>query len=693
MLQIEELENGNKNIIVPQGIRYISDWKDYNLSDFNFPHILDKKIPGCGFTEYCLRSNQNVILCSPRRILLSNKELQHNYVYDEKTEKSVFNPCAEFPVFYFKNSLDNEVESDKDLSKSDRSSGVDPVVKELTSEEIQQVLDELEAELNDYISRCIFSMNKPVKILVTYDSFKYVRWFLEKRGCFDQFHVVVDEFQAIFTDSSFKSDTELEFVYQLQDLSKVCFVSATPMIDKYLKQIDEFKDLPYYELDWEKDDPLRVITPDLQVRPLKSLSSQAGKIINQYKSGKFEEGSYCGNIVKSTEAVIYVNSVANILSIIKKWELTPEECNILCADTYENRKRVKRVLGKKFDIGEIPAKGQYHKMFTFCTRTVYLGADFYSTCARTFILSDANINTLTVDITLDLPQILGRQRLVENPWKNRAEMYIKALKPGGAMTKEEFDAILEHKKKTTLDILNSYSDTRDEAKHSVALKYQRDARNSNYKYDFVAVNTHGGKDLVPVFNNLVCISQQRAFEIQQTDYKDRFSVFDRAVERGLISRDVKETVSKFMNNFEKIDGFSAKLRSLCESGLSESIVSALMERVPLVFKNCYELLGPERCKALSYNKTEITREIANLKISKFSKEPLINSIYSKFLVGSKYTKQEIKSMLRNIYEDLDYLRTPKASDLDEYFELRSCQITNKETGKRDNGFEIIKKKD
>ena len=62
MLEITE----DNKINVPKGIRYISEWKDYSLSDFNFPHILNKRIPGCGFTEYCITSNLNVILCSPR---------------------------------------------------------------------------------------------------------------------------------------------------------------------------------------------------------------------------------------------------------------------------------------------------------------------------------------------------------------------------------------------------------------------------------------------------------------------------------------------------------------------------------------------------------------------------------------------------------------------------------------------------
>ena len=126
--------------------------------------------------------------------------------------------------------------------------------------------------------------------------------------------------------------------------------------------------------------------------------------------------------------------------------LSIDQCNILCAQTDENSKLVREafntVIKKKAEqegiknpvllkgdiIGDIPTKGQPHKMFTFCTRTVYLGADFYSTNARTFIFSDANIECLSVDISMDLEQILGRQRLEENPWKNCATMFVKTTR-------------------------------------------------------------------------------------------------------------------------------------------------------------------------------------------------------------------------------------------------------------------------
>ena len=56
-------------IIVPKGIRYISDWEGYEENYmFPFPHILDKQIPGCGYTEFCIKNKMNVIMFSKTNI-------------------------------------------------------------------------------------------------------------------------------------------------------------------------------------------------------------------------------------------------------------------------------------------------------------------------------------------------------------------------------------------------------------------------------------------------------------------------------------------------------------------------------------------------------------------------------------------------------------------------------------------------
>ena len=669
MLEITE----DNKIIVPKGIRYISEWKDYSLSDFNFPHILNKKIPGCGYTEYCITSNLNVILCSPRKILLENKQEQH--------------PDT---VFYFKNELDGTVEVDKDITKDSKTEELLPVNEEKLKEqrrEQQRKLEEMEQGLNSYIDRCIF-LDVPAKILVTYDSFRLVKQLLIKKNVFDTFYVVIDEMQSVFSDALFKSDTELTFVYQLRDIQNVCYVSATPMLEGYLLQLDEFKDLPYFELDWTKRDPLRIIEADLKSRSTQSIVGTAARIINTYKRGEFKKLDVVidGEIttVQSKEAVIYVNSVKNICDIIRATDLTPEQCNILCAKTAKNQSRIRKRLGSEFEIGKVPLRGQPHKMFTFCTRTVYLGADFYSTNARTFVFSDANIRTLVVDIRLDLPQILGRQRLKENPWKNSAEFYYKTLQPGRVMTKEDFAKLINEKRKRTVDLLNSYSDTREEAKHSVAEKYQDDAKNSNYKKDYVAVNVYNGKDLVPVFNNLVWIAEQRAFEIQQLDYRTYASVINSLMDSSLGDCSNDENITAFMTGFENLSGFYNKMKAICEAPLTDLERCYVLAKLPLEYKTYYEIIGPERLKSLGYNITAVKKELDNLKINKGSIE---SAILSKFKVGERYNKIEIKSALKDIYTSFNYTKNPKATDLEEYFELKRCVITV--DGKRSEGFEIV----
>ena len=680
--EVEGLEiKNNREIVVPEGIRFISDWKDYSLHRFPFQHILDKKIPGCGYTEYCIRSFMPIILCSPRKILLENKAEQH------KGE-----------VFYFKNELETDLEMDKDLTKTSKSESSEGGENTNTSDDKRrETYKRLKKELIDYINDCYADyMNiKPPKILVTYDSFRLVKEILKNEGRLGLFYIVVDEFQSIFTDSRFKSTTELEFVNQLKDLQKVCYVSATPMIDKYLSRLKDFAELPYYELDWVSKDPTRAIKPDLKVRIVSSITTKAVEIIKTYKEGNFEKSvskDENGNIqtIESREAVFYVNSVNNIISIINKAGLTPEECNILCSRTDNNEKRIKTRLPKGFEIGRVPLKGEVNKMFTFCTRTVYLGADFYSTNARSFILSDANSECLAVDISLDLPQILGRQRDLENPWKNRAEFYYKTLGKNKGKSQEEFMNILRTKIKRTNELLDAYSEVSEQNKCTLAETYQYVAKHANYKDNYVAVNVHGGKDLVPEFNGLVVVAEERAFDIQQIDYKDRFSVFNTIASEGLIESKTTRKINSFLDQFYHYPLFRMKMSLLCETNFTEQELGIVLDQIPLEFRNYYQTLGPERCRALSYDVTYISREYSDLQ---FDKSKLREEIYKTFTVGEKYTKSKTKETLGIIYSSLGYNKTPKANDLEEYFEIKSCLIPNKETGKRDNGFEIIKIKE
>ena len=664
---------------VPSGIRYISDWEDFDFKNFPDKCIINKQLPGCGFTEWCIRNQKPTVLSSPRRVLLLNKAEQHPE-----------------DIFLVRNDLDEDVEADKDLNKEAKGDGVgskyevDPTLESRTATNFARI----HRELKNYIEYCNLT-GKPMKILVTYDSFRIVKDILKIEGLFWFFDVVVDEFQTILHDSRFKSSTELEFLSTLKDCRNTYFVSATPMLDRYLEMLDEFKNLPYFELDWGKLDSSRIIKPNLKVLSMKSVGSQAEEVIKSYKDGNFERAirvdEETGEIIEviSDEAVLYVNSVNHIISIIKRNGLGPNEVNILCSNTESNQKKIWKRLGKSYNIGTVPLRRVKPKMFTLCTRTVYLGADFYSLCARSFIFSDSNYDCLAVDISQDLPQILGRQRLFDNPWKNQATFYYKLTCDYRKTSKDVFESSLNIKIQKSKNLLVAFEASPDIAKKDLATKYLRVADMDNYRDDYVAVNTHGGTYLKPVFNNLVYVSELRAFDIQQIDYKDRFSVFS-TINANLSQLDmINLELEQFFSEYEKLTIFRDKLKYICEFNFSsEDLFRAVVDQVDTELQSAILGLGKKKLKSISYNSTFIRKELG---IVLFNSADLSNHIRSTFNLGDKFTLSDIKIKLGELYERIGYKKTPKANDILDYFEVKEYMVTLEIDGvkKRVRGYEFI----
>ena len=158
---------------VPERITYLSDWKGLKdeLSDGHL--ILNKKITGCGATSYFLNHpDLRVILCSPRILLLKDKY---------KKGKSY--------LHWFRG-------EEEDLATDD----TDPQPKK---EEVKKDLSDYKESLKDYLIT-----SEVPKILVTYDSLKYVLETIKESGeDLNRFIVVVDEFHSIFQDCKFKSST------------------------------------------------------------------------------------------------------------------------------------------------------------------------------------------------------------------------------------------------------------------------------------------------------------------------------------------------------------------------------------------------------------------------------------------------------------------------------------------------------
>ena len=429
----------NKKIIkVPsdRDIKYISEWSEYVLPKGHC--IVDKGVTGCGYTEYTLTNNLPTVLCSPRKLLLENKSEQHQ---------------SDINILYLKNEI-TDIKS----------------------------IYELKSKIRNHIFLCD-EENLPIKFLVTYDSSHYIIDILKELNILSEFYFIIDEFQSIFLDAFFKSEVEFDFVEYLQECSNVLYLSATPMLDKYLEKVDTFKDLPFYEIDWSETGVVENII--IQRKFASSLGSECIKIIKQYLEGKFPSTfTKDSKIVFSTEAVFYFNSISDIIRVINKTNLLPSQVNIICADDGNNQDKLKKI---GHSIGKIPLKGEKNKMFTFCTKTAYIGSDFYSDCASSYVFADPNIKSLALDISLDLPQIVGRQRNRENPFKNNIIIFYRTIRKTEIEDRETFDKTQDERRKETQKLLDGFSKLSLDEQKAYTQKLKNDIKTSKYERDFISI--------------------------------------------------------------------------------------------------------------------------------------------------------------------------------------------------------------
>ena len=614
-----------------RNIKYISEWSEYTLPKGHC--IVDKGVTGCGYTEFCLINNSPVVLCSPRKLLLENKRDQHK---------------DDINILY----LENDIIDIKSIHN-------------------------LKTKIRNHIFLCD-EENLPVKFMVTYDSCHYIIDILKELNLLQDFRFIVDEFQSIFLDSYFKSEVEFDFVEYLQDCPNVLYLSATPMLDKYLEKIDTFKDLPFYQLDWSKTGIVENIV--IQRKFTTALTTECIKVINQYREGKFPSiFTSEGKIVFSTEAVFYFNSVSDIIRVINKTGLTPDQVNIICANDSDNQNKLKKI---GHSIGKIPLKGEPNKSFTFCTKSAYIGADFYSDTASTYVFADPNVKSLALDISLDLPQIVGRQRNRSNPFKNNIVIFYRTIRKDQIQNRALFDLEQENRRKETQTLLTEFEKMSIEGKTAYLKKLKNDIKTSKYEDDFVGISKKTGQ---PVYNSFIDIANERSWDVSQKDYQDKISVTKslESLTNNLseYQNSLDKEIDDFLTNkFYKTGLFHEKLRMYCEFMDShrgnKEVSDILYYKIKNPdFRKYYNFYGTSGCSAKKYQKGIL--ELGMLDTSK--DEKLYKAVHTKFKSGERYLKKDIKQILQSIYRDLGITSSkPKATDLGKYFDLERIRIKQQE---------------
>lgn len=632
-------------IKVPLGIKYISEFKDlYNNIPTNGHYILNKKVCGCGATELYLGCDKKCILASPRKNLLYNKYSQHL--------------SDNFHLFRYNG------DKDKYFSNGSISSSETVTYKE---------------NLRDYIK------NGGTKILTTYDSIKHIHEILQdEKQNLEEWNVVVDEFQVMFYDCHFKATTEYEFYKLLQDFPNVVFLSATPFLEEYLDQLEFFKVLTMYELEWPE---CMTEKPGVKIiKTSKSITKLCEGIIEKYRKGEGEITLVDGVEFRAKEAVFYINSVKEIVKIIKAHNIKPEEVNIICSSTPENigkLKELSKAMNMEYKIGDIPGKGDPHKMLSCCTSTVYVGADFYSDNAYSYIFANPLVESLTIDVSVDIQQIIGRQRLDSNPFKNMATLYFNTK--ASDMTEEAFNESIRQKNEKTNRQIENFNSAPHKEEFIEGLN-----KKPNHKENYCCISKDENGNQVIEKNILIELADRRAWEISNKIFNNDLSMFTALSVNMNVTKDTDSDDSEVKAIFQKwneMKSFKDRAFFYCKACKDIPEVLDKCSFIPAKYKEYHEALGEEGMKELGWREDYIKNAIAPIPFEQRPNDKIMERLRANLEVGKFYTKTDIKELLCNIFKELELKGKPSASDISFYID---CEEKSKRMdGKKVVGYQVI----
>lgn len=589
-----------------------------NWDGFELPKgILNKGVTGCGATSVAIEDEHKTIICSPRINLIKNKVSQHE--------------------------------------------GLLGVFGDVKNDEIVAYLEKAETP----------------KIMVTYDSLPRLAKLIADKS---DWRVVVDEYQYLLIDSGFRSDKAIALLDVVNEFDYVTYLSATPIADKYIQGMEQFKDVPYTELKWgdrvERIDVERIVS----AKPI----NNAIEIVRNYQNGIFPNE----RDAVSKECVIFLNSVTNIANIIHQTKIPSEDVNIIVADTEENRKVVRQIGKGEYDIGAIPLEGEPHKMFTFCTSTAFAGCDFYSTCASTFVISDNKKVHTSIDIATELAQIAGRQRLACNPFR-KTIVFIYNVDIGESNA-DIYKEIIEQKLEKSVKMAEWKNSAPDYFKKDVIKETSEMQNIKKYSESYVRYDEKSDSFTV---NRWAYLNELFAYDVQHENYQDSIRVKRQLEESGFGIKG-EEKRSDYKEQLKCIlvkEGFADRMKRYCElRQLKETnpyyLADEIMERQYEDLRLYYDRVGYERIKSLGFKEKELKNELERC----YRENDIKQKFREVFVVGERMSTEEIKRRMTEIYASYGIKKKGVATQLERDYgiRLKSVKVTMPD-GIRKGGYEFI----
>ena len=504
------------------------------------------------------------------------------------------------------------------------------------------------------------------KIICTYNKIPKLLEYIQPQ----HYRLLIDEYHCLLKAYSYRQKAIDGVLENYRRFKSFCFMSATPILATFKPSCLE--DVEEVQADWgESEEKLKVEL--LQTNKPYTL---AANIINAYKRDGFITSN---KGIKSYEAFFFINSVTDIAAILKHCNLSKDEVRIICANIPENQEKL---IG--YDISNSRSQ---NKIFNFITSKSFEGADYESKTGLCFVVSSASNPHTQASIDTDIPQIAGRIRTKDNPFRNFLVHIFNTTykKLNLDMTFEQMEAKTNEALDTARETIEFFNSAKTQkVKDNLRDKLKNDLNKLYMSYDSI-------KDEF-ILNDMLPKLELYNFQVNQIIYKSGLSIAKGYDEKGIETMKadyikVDDTISTKKLSFKEA---FLKYVDLKQNHPHTPALLILVQQQPLI-KDAYKKLGAEKVRSLRYVKKSVEAALESLDADKTIEQKLAIMMIGLIPTATTITVAHANELMKQVYHQLGLSRKPKASELHKWFDC-SEQYSKRIDGKPTKVVDIYRSK-
>lgn len=497
-------------------------------------------------------------------------------------------------------------------------------------------------DIVSYIKRTL-KKGKFINILCTPESYyKLQDALIETMGdtYYSEIFFVLDEIQKYVIDDGYRDFSLNEIIEEFWKYYKRSVVSATPLLaDDPRYQERNMKEV-ILEPEWDFKSPLSLI-----------LTNDVGRSLNAI-------------ISENTDQTIFIacNSVKLIRTYIRDTQ-TEHASVIFCA----------RETAREVEHEEVCVYSDWNaeniKRINWMTSRFWTGFDLDDIPQPPIVIMLSNPNLVEhtmIDPMIDAVQIVGRFRKgiskayhisdINASYKYRTDENIKGYLDAYRECYNKIKALMEVEPDE--DYKMALREVLDNCTWSKCL-------NGNEDINHLAVSFNAHKlRLQSIYSSNEALKEiyQKAPFITTV----KTEIHDSRILR------IKKMPGRWRQRKEMMDILD-QLKKF-ENGKYEELLQEY-QQIDRWFIDAYCTLGSQIIKHCHYKTSLINREISKLKADRNKlKGEVVQTVKTSFIVGESYKRNDIKSMLIDIYRQYNIKAKAKASDIKLYFDAKNCKI-------------------